>query len=418
MLYAMLLAAIFLEYSRPGYLFPVIETLKLNSLVPLGTFLLAIFSTSKISFEQIFTHYNTKWFLFFFFLVLLSFLHADVTQYVLDIFKGDLGYFFMFLMIAKLVDTVDKLKGLIVTLILAHVFLLANNPELILQPESRHYIQGGTFLGDGNDFSLSLVILIPFALFLYLDSKNIFKKYYHLAMLIILILSVVGTQSRGATLAMAASFLYLWWRSKSKVWGIVVMAILVLGIMIYAPPVYFERMNTIANYEEEGSAQGRIMAWKSGVRMAIASPLLGQGVGHFPVKLGTEFRPPEYGERNLPWLTAHSSYFLVLGEMGLPGIIYLVGIIVMNIRRHDNYFKSTSDESSEDGIRMNRLFGFSVAGMIGFAVAGAFLSVAYYPHIFILSGIFCVIYFLHDDFAKRQKNDSALSNNSKKNIPS
>ena len=40
-------------------------------------------------------------------------------------------------------------------------------------------------------------------------------------------------------------------------------------------------------------------------RMAAAYPLTGVGSGHFPVALGTEFRPPEFGDQNLPALRAH-----------------------------------------------------------------------------------------------------------------
>ena len=75
------------------------------------------------------------------------------------------------------------------------------------------------------------------------------------------------------------------------------------------------------------------MAWKSGIRMAQAHPVTGVGSGHFGVALGTKFRPPEFGDENLPWLTAHSMYFLVIGELGFPGIICLLAILIGNYRR-------------------------------------------------------------------------------------
>ncbi|MEL0587534.1 MAG: O-antigen ligase family protein [Candidatus Thiodiazotropha sp. (ex. Lucinoma kazani)] len=140
--------------------------------------------------------------------------------------------------------------------------------------------------------------------------------------LIILILAIVGTQSRGASLALMGTFGYLWWMGRQKVMGLLLIGGVLLAVISFAPPVYFERMNTISNYENEGSAMGRIVAWKTAIRMVSAYPVTGVGAGHFTVKLGTEFRPPEFGDENFPWLTAHSSYFLILGELGIPGIVF------------------------------------------------------------------------------------------------
>src|SRR5690606_24820523 len=98
----------------------------------------------------------------------------------------------------------------------------------------------------------------------------------------------------------------------------------------YAPPVYFERLSTITHYQNEGSAMGRITAWKAGTRMALDNPVTGVGAGHFAVSFGTRYRPPE--AEGMPWLTAHSSYFLVLGELGLPGIIAFLILTWGNIR--------------------------------------------------------------------------------------
>jgi O-antigen ligase len=160
----------------------------------------------------------------------------------------------------------------------------------------------------------------------------------------------------------------------------------VAGIVIsFAPPQYFERMQTIANYQEEGSAMGRIVAWKAGARMAMRYPVTGVGSGHFPVALGTEFRPPEFGDQNLPWLTAHSMYFLVLGELGLPGIICFLGLLAANFRRATRLFKEV--RGSPGPKEFEQLFLMLSASVVAFSIGGAFLSVAYYPHVFVLSGL-------------------------------
>ena len=90
-----------------------------------------------------------------------------------------------------------------------------------------------------------------------------------------------------------------------------------LALVLVAPPrPYFERMSTISSHED-GSSQGRIAAWNAAVQMAIDNPLFGVGAGHFPVKFGAEYRKADCRCRGM---TAHSIYFLILGELGLPGI--------------------------------------------------------------------------------------------------
>jgi len=222
-------------------------------------------------------------------------------------------------------------------------------------------------------------------------AKTLWIRLFWGVALAALSLGVVGTQSRGATIALACVFLFLWWKGRQKITGLALIALLVSGIVSYAPDIYFERIDSIANYEEEGSAMGRITAWKTAVRMAEKHPLLGVGSGHFAVKLGTEFRPPEFGVGNLPWLTAHSMYFLLLGELGIPGITFLFAILIGNYLINNKLMRDARMRSSD----LANLFLILNASLIAFAIGGAFLSVAYYPHLYVLTGIWTAAYFIN-----------------------
>jgi O-antigen ligase len=132
------------------------------------------------------------------------------------------------------------------------------------------------------------------------------------------------------------------------------------------------------------------MAWKAGVNMAVPNPVFGVGAGHFPIAFGTTHKPRDV-VGPMPWLTAHSSYFLVLGELGFPGIITFLALVIggfrsaMKVRRR--VLQSQPQPLSPGTLATARALYLLSAGMIGFAVAGAFLSATYYPHIFILTGI-------------------------------
>ena len=390
LLYIGFLFSVFLDYVRPGSYVPAIEAVRLNSLVPLGVLVATVFHKSEVSEQDLFRHRNSRWLQFFLALLIISVLTADVTEFSFNMFKGVLGFVFWYYIIIKLVTTEPRMRALFGTLVLSHILLLALNPQIVLNPEVRSYIYGNTFLGDGNDYSLSVVIVIPMCLYLLVRSRSLWMRLVWAAALASLILAVIGTQSRGASIAMACVFLFLWWKGRHKVVGVALIAAVVVAVVSYAPEAYFERINTLSNYEEEGSAMGRITAWKTAVRMAAKYPLQGVGSGHFAVKLGTEFRPPEYGNSMMPWLTAHSMYFLLLGELGIPGITFLLAMLIGNFLINNRLIREARDSQSE----LAKLFMMLNASLVAFAVGGAFLSVAYYPHLYVLSGIWTAAYFV------------------------
>lgn len=403
MLYLGFLMSVFLDYVKPGSYLPVINAIKANSLIPIIVLIGTVFYKAKIDNKELFTHPNSKWLLFFLFLLGVSVLIADVTLYSYNIFKVVLGFMFWYYIAVKLIDSRERIKGLFNVFVISHLVLLALNPQVILNPATRSYIRDNPFLGDGNDFSLSVCITIPMCIYLFLNAKKFYLKALYAAAILILIFAIVGTQSRGATVALACVFLYLWWAGRQKILGILFISAALLVVVNYAPPVYFERLNSITNYENEGSAQGRIIAWKTAIRMAKKYPLTGVGTGHFPVKLGTEFRPPEFGIQNLPWLTAHSVYFLIIGELGVPGITFLLMMLITNYFRNSSYSKEARGSPGDSADDYRVLFIMLNASLIAFAVGGAFLSVAYYPHLYVLAGIFTAAQVTY----LREKNDNA-----------
>lgn len=284
--------------------------------------------------------------------------------------------------IIKNVTSLEKIKGVFLVLVFSHVVIIFLNPQVVLDLSTRNYIFGNPYMGDGNDFSLSICIVIPMAILLLQATQRKIMKVIYIIAICILLIAIVGMQSRGATLALGMVFFYLWWYGRQKILGVMMIVTAVLATLLYAPPEYFERMNTISAYEQEDSARLRIVAWKGAVNMAAANPLTGVGSGHFPVSFGA-YQNEEAGN-----LTAHSMYFLILGELGLPGIVFLLSILLTNIFRNRGLMKlargSPDDPRSAE---FARLFFMINGSVIAFCIAGTFLSVAYYPHLYVLTAL-------------------------------
>ena len=382
MLYYGLLASLFLDYVRPGAYIGIIEASKIGTILPLVVFVFSLSNKGPATNRKFFSHTNTKWLLFLLLLLLLSVLISEVTLYSYTVLKVVFGFMLWHYIIVRNVTSVNRIKGVFLVLVISHVLIILLNPQVVLDLSTRTYIFGNPFMGDGNDFSLSVCIAIPMAILLLQATQRRFMKAIYIVAICILLIAIVGMQSRGATLALGVVFFYLWWYGRQKILGVMMIATAVLAALLIAPPQYFERLDSLRNYAEEDSARLRIVAWKAGVSMAVAHPLTGVGSGHFPVNFGA-YQNEEVGD-----LTAHSMYFLILGELGVPGIVFLLSILLTNIFRNRRLMKlargSPDDPRQEE---FARLFFMINGSMIAFCIAGAFLSVAYYPHLYVLTAL-------------------------------
>ena len=380
MIFYGLLAFFFLEYIRPGMFIPAINATRINSLVPIGIFLGTLIS-APVSNKEALGEPNTRKIGFLAGLLVLSVLTADVTEYAFNQFMVVFGYILVYWVIVKQVVTLEQLKKLFLSIVLVHIVVAALTPGMFTSSE-RQYVASGSFLGDGNDFALSVNIAVPMCLFLLYDATKFRQKVFYCAALLFLIISVVATQSRGGTIALVCLGLYYWFKSESKLKTGALAAVAIVAVFAFAPPEYFERMHDVAN-TQEGSAQGRIEAWKAAVEMAVDHPLLGVGAGHFPVKYGAVYRKNIEG----PWRTAHSVYFLILGELGFPGLIVLVMLIFSNLTANRRLAKLCEERDPPTRTADLALLACTSAAMIAFATGGAFLSAVYYPHMYILAGL-------------------------------
>lgn len=384
LVYRLLLIFVFLEYVRPGNVIPGMNVLHLNLLVPLCAAAISIAGSRAVRHGDILKEANSKYVLGLLGLIALSVPMAELTWSAIEVFQTVAGYALIYWVLAKEINEVDELKGVFHALIIVHLIAGARSPEMFTNSSSRAYvIHAAPFLGDGNDFGLSALLAMVFCLFLLFEAKSKWRKLLYSAELLSLLALIVATQSRGATLALGAVALYYWLKNDRKVIGLTVAAVSVVLVVALAPTTYFDRINSIQNYEEDGSAQGRLSAWRAGTNMALSNPLLGVGAGQFPSNY-TRFAD----DNQHRWKTAHSIYFLILGELGLPGITILIGLIISNLV--GNWRVAREIWPRAPGGRASteiRLLATMSAAMLAFAIGGAFLSATYYPHAFVLSGL-------------------------------
>jgi len=150
----------------------------------------------------------------------------------------------------------------------------------------------------------------------------------------------------------------------------IVVAFVAIALVAFMPASWEERMGTIKNYEEDGSAMGRINAWWMAFRLA-NDRFLGGGFEIYTPKLFATYAP--YPD---DLHVAHSIYFSVLGEHGYVGLFLFLLIWWMAFR--------TAGKIRKDAVKRDEtqwvyhLAGMCQVSLVGYAVGGAFLSLAYF----------------------------------------
>lgn len=228
----------------------------------------------------------------------------------------------------------------------------------------------GTFIGDNNEFALALIMTIPLLHFLQLQSRTAWMRHGLSAAMLLCAASVIGSHSRGGFLAIAAMSAMFWWRSSRKglIGGMLLFAVLVALPMM--PEEWWERMSSITEYEEDGSAMGRINAW--GVAWEVAKHnFFGGGMSYqhqiFFLLYGVHETVPR---------AAHSIYFQVLGNHGFVGLFLFLGIW-FSTYRVAGWLRKIARKQEETKWAAD-LGGMVQVSLVGYAVGGAFLSLSYF----------------------------------------
>ena len=117
---------------------------------------------------------------------------------------------------------------------------------------------------------------------------------------------------------------YLLYRLHHKRWIIVVGVVGALVVLGNLPTEVTARFMTIGRASKtDESARGRLNAWDASKAMARDRPMTGVGVGNFLVYF------KRYAPNPNSVHVAHSSFFQLLGEQGIPGVAIWLYLVVM-----------------------------------------------------------------------------------------
>ncbi len=232
----------------------------------------------------------------------------------------------------------------------------------------------GSFIEDNNEFALSLVMTIPLIRFLQLQLKNRWGRFAMSVSMFLCAVAAIGTHSRGALVAITAMAVTLWWRGKKKFGMGIFLGLSAVFLAAFMPEEWYDRMSTINTYQEDGSAMGRISAWWTAWGIA-KNHLFGVGFNAARPELFALYSPVPSNN-----LVAHSIYFQVMGHHGFIGLFLFLAIGAATWRSAA-WLRNHKTLPSE-ALWVVDLGNMIQVSMVGFAVGGAFLSLAYFDLIY------------------------------------
>ena len=228
----------------------------------------------------------------------------------------------------------------------------------------------GSFIEDNNEFALSLVMAIPLLRFLQLQLNSRWGRHGMTAMILLCAVAAIGSYSRGALLAISAMAAFMWWNGKNKLVVGMVLALVAPLLIAFMPSEWMGRMSTIGEYEQDESSMGRISAWWNAWNIAF----------HYPTGVGFDAARPELFAQYSPYPeavhAAHSIYFQVLGNHGFVGLFMFLTIWVMTWRSAG--WLRTHCAKIPEATWCVDLGAMCQVCLLGYAVGGAFLSLAYF----------------------------------------
>ncbi|HQO17498.1 MAG TPA: putative O-glycosylation ligase, exosortase A system-associated [Methylotenera sp.] len=228
-----------------------------------------------------------------------------------------------------------------------------------------------SFISDNNALAVAIIVCIPLINYLRTIYTNRWAKLGLMLLMILCAVSALGSQSRGALIAITLMGLIYWYRSRRKLFSGIAISILAIILISFMPSSWEQRMGTISTYEQDGSAVSRLIAWRFCFNLA-NDRFFGGGFEIYNWPTYWLYAP----EGAYKPFAAHSIYFSVLGEHGYVGLIFFLLIWFFAFRIGSQIRKNT--KSRKDLLWLHFLAGMCQVSLVGYLAGGTFLSLAYF----------------------------------------
>ncbi len=235
----------------------------------------------------------------------------------------------------------------------------------------RLYGVGGPTSQNDNGTSSVLVAILPLAASVFFTGTK-WVKLASSGAAVFALNAFILCNSRGGLLGLVIEGLMALKLSKGLMRRHIILGTLAGAIVFFSllDPQYIERQFVGSQeYGQDGSASGRLDMWKAAIDLSQDYPL-GAGGGGFlhlsPIYI------PDIVESTGHRKSVHSTYFQVLSNFGIQGLIFLMGFILSTLYELHDIRRKAPDTAEGRKIWFHSVC--LTLGFLGLLVAGAFTS--------------------------------------------
>lgn len=370
----MICAYLFFEYVRPQSIYPIIDFLPWTQLTVIGA-LLGCFADRTVRWVS--SSVNILLILF-----LITILLSSAFAYFPSVSFGKLESYYLWVIIYFLIiNIVNTRKRFFIFLCIFLVASFKISLSLAISWAKRGFsftdwgLSGPPgFFQNSGELAIQMLVFWPIAwAFAHSLKPHISKTWYWLLMLmpITAIMVILGASSRGAQLALVVQLVVMNYRTVFKPKVLISCGIALALLWTFLPEEQKDRFRTMG---EDRTSQQRILYWENGIEIIKEHPFLGVGYFNFPSYFA-RYYPDDVllGRAELP----HNIIIQVGTDTGIIGLAIFLALILIALRKAQR-FRAVGCENNQ------KLIGACAnLSLIGFIVAGQFVTVTYYPFLWI-----------------------------------
>lgn len=242
----------------------------------------------------------------------------------------------------------------------------------------------GAFLGDPNDYSLYMNMMIPFAYFGFLQELRWnWKKIACGLLAVAMVAMVVMSFSRGGMVGLACAGIVMWYYSPNRAVTFTLGMVGLVCVLIFSSDQWINIMSSATNLEASTTSQ-RLTLWIASIDIFVDHPVMGVGASNIPFHLSNYV----YDGFVHQFIVAHSIWFTALAEWGLVGFGLFIWLFAANF---SSAARLTRVNQVNLDARYLKYFGAAtMSSLVAFMASGSFLTVNYYPHLWYLTAMIVV----------------------------
>jgi len=365
----------FFEYVRPQNLYPALDIIPWAQLFLLATIVAAFFDRSVRWTSNI----ENKFFILFVAVAVLSGIFAFMPERSLKFWDVLGGWIIVYFLVINIVNTEKRLL----------LFLLAYslfNFNMAQHGTVTWVMRGFSFAGFGligspgyfrnsGEYAIQMLIFGSLAISIVVSLKSYwgrYKKWIFYLCAATGYMAVMGASSRGSQIALAAIGMWFLLKQEGGFKGLMFLLVVVIVLYYILPDKQMVRFQEMG--EDEESVQ-RLTYWTHGLKEVIPNnPVL--GVGYLNWLPYLNFTVPEGMGPMQRNQDPHNIFIQAAAELGLVGFFVFLFLILFAFI--NNSQTRALARKFDNKLYFNLSYGLD-AGLIGYLVAGNFVSVLYYP---------------------------------------